>query len=318
MDRDSRIVTLTLNPAIDLACEAEAVRPVRKIRTFSERLDPGGGGVNVSRVVRELGGETMAVILAGGVTGRLLEELLDESGVPRRSVPVSGRTRISQVVHERASGLEYRFVPEGPLLAEGECRAALDALAEEAGAWVVLSGSLPRGVGPGFYARAAREARGRGQRIALDTSGEALRAALQEPGLIDLVKPSLGEFEALVGKDLREAGALEAAAAGYARSGAARLIAVTLGHRGALLATAEGRCWRLPAPDVPVRGASGAGDSFVAAMVLALTRGAPPEDAFIRGSAAGGATVAAAGTAHARRAEVEAIHAALRPYLTGG
>ncbi|WP_372619218.1 1-phosphofructokinase family hexose kinase [Falsiroseomonas sp.] len=318
MDRDSRIVTLTLNPAIDLACEAEAVRPVRKIRTFSERVDPGGGGVNVSRVVRSLGGETLAVVLAGGVTGRLLEELLDECGVPRRSVPVSGRTRISQVVHERASGLEYRFVPEGPMLQDGECRAALDALAEEAGAWVVLSGSLPRGVGPGYYARAAREARARGQQVALDTSGAALRTALEERGLVDLVKPSLGEFEALVGQDLSEPGALEAAAISFARSGAARLVAVTLGHRGALLATAEGRCWRLPAPDVPVRGASGAGDSFVAAMVLALAGGAVPEDAFVWGSAAGGATVAAAGTAHASRAEVEAIHAALRPHLTGG
>ena len=146
MDHANRIVTLTLNPAIDMASEAESVRPVRKTRTFNERLDPGGGGVNVSRVVRALGGDTLAVVLAGGVTGRLLEVLLDAAGVPRRSVAVNGLTRISQVVHERSSGLEYRFVPEGPLVQEGECVAALAALAEEPGSWVVLSGSLPRGI----------------------------------------------------------------------------------------------------------------------------------------------------------------------------
>ena len=312
---ERRIVTLTLNPAVDLASEAEAVRPVRKTRTFNERFDPGGGGVNVSRVVRELGGETLAVVAAGGLAGRLLEELLEQAAVPRRSVPIAGRTRISHVVQDRSSGLEYRFVPEGPVLVEAEWRAALATLAGEPGEWVVLSGSLPRGVPVEFYAQAAREARARGQRVALDTSGAALRAALVPDGGVELVKPSLGEFEALMGRELRETGAVEAAATDFARSGAARLVAVTLGHRGAVLATAEGRAWRLPAPDVPVRGASGAGDSFVGAMVLALSRGAPAEEAFAWGSAAGGATVAASGTAHAGRAEVEALFAQMHRQL---
>jgi 6-phosphofructokinase 2 len=314
MSTERRIVTLTLNPAVDLACEAEAVRPVRKIRTSGETYDAGGGGVNVSRVTRELGGETLAVVMTGGVAGRFLEELLDEAGVPRRSVAIRGRTRITMVVHDRASGLEYRFIPEGPALEEAEWRAALAALAEEPGGWVVLSGSLARGVPEDFYARAIRDARARGRRVVLDTSGAALRAALAEGG-VELVKPSLGEFEALLGRELKETAAIEAAAAELARSGAARLVAVTLGHRGAVLASAEGKTWRLPAPDVPVRGASGAGDSFVAAMTVALARGAAPEDAFVWGSAAGGATVASPGTAHARRADVEAIYARLRPQL---
>ena len=313
-EHNPRLVTLTLNPAVDLACEAEAVRPVRKIRTTGETYDAGGGGVNVSRVAHELGGDTLAVVTTGGVAGRFLEELLDEAGVPRRSVPIRGRTRIAMVVHDRASGLEYRFIPEGPELQEAEWRAALAAVAEEPGDWVVLSGSLPRGVPEDFYARALREARGRGRRVVLDTSGAALRAALAVGG-VELVKPSLGEFEALLGRELREAAAIEAAATEFARTGAARLVAVTLGHRGAVLASAEGRTWRLPAPDVPVRGASGAGDSFVAAMTLALARGAPPEEAFVLGSAAGGATVAARGTAHARRADVEALYATLRRQL---
>jgi 6-phosphofructokinase 2 len=307
------IVTLTPNPSVDLTCEAEAVRPVRKIRTRQERFDPGGGGVNVARVVRELGGTALAVLLAGGVTGRLVEELVDAAGIPRRSVAIAGRTRISQIVQDLSSGLEYRFVPEGPEIAHAEAEAALQALAQEAGGWLVLSGSLPRGMPEDFFATAARQGRARGQRVVVDSSGAPLRAALAAGGL-ELVKPSLGEFEALVGRKLPEAADQDRAALDLARSGAVKLVALTLGHRGAVLADAE-RVWRLPAPDVPVRGAAGAGDSFVAAMTLALARGDNPAEAFAWGSAAGGATVAQPGTAHAKRAEVEALYGQMRRLL---
>lgn len=315
MAHDTRIVTLTLNPSIDLGCEAESIQPTRKIRTFGETYDPGGGGVNVARVLRELGGETLAVVTTGGVVGRFLEELLEAAGVPCRAVPIAGRTRISQVVQDRASGLEYRFVPEGPALAEAEWRAALAMLAAQDAGWLVLSGSLPRGVPEDFYAQAIRDARRDGRRVVLDTSGAALRAGLAAGG-IEVVKPSLGEFEALLGRRLNDdLDAITAAALEVASSGAARLVAVTLGHRGAVLAGADGSSWRLPAPEVEVRGATGAGDSFVAAMTWALARGDDAPDAFAWGSAAGGATVAATGTAHARRAEIDALYAAMRPHL---
>ena len=112
----ARIITLTLNPAVDIANEAEAVRPTRKIRTTNERYDPGGGGINVARVIRELGGEALAMALLGGVTGSVLETLLSEAGVPFRTFPIRGRSRMSVTVHERRTGLEYRFVAEGPEL----------------------------------------------------------------------------------------------------------------------------------------------------------------------------------------------------------
>lgn len=313
MSHPSLIVTFTPNPSVDLGCEAEAVHPVRKIRTTNERFDPGGGGVNVARVVRELGGETLAVLLTGGVTGRFIEELIDAAGVPRRSVEIAGRSRISQVVQDLSSGLEYRFVPEGPEIAEAEWRAGLVTLAEVGGGWLALSGSLPRGMPDDFFAQAVAAAVARGQRVVLDSSGPALRAALAAGGL-ELVKPSLGEFETLLGRKLPESADQEAAALDLARSGAVRLVAVTLGHRGAVLASAE-RVWRLPAPNVQVRGAAGAGDSFVAAMTLALARGEAPEQAFAWGSAAGGATVAQSGTAHAKKADVEIIYQQMRRHL---
>jgi 6-phosphofructokinase 2 len=300
----SRIVTLTLNPSVDLTSVAEKIRPIHKIRTESEAHDPGGGGINVSRVVKEFGGETLALMLAGGATGHLLEELLDGAGVPRQSIAVQGFTRISQTVLERSTGLEYRFVPEGPLIADSEWQAALGVLETVEGGWLVCSGSLPRGVPVDFYARAARIAAGRGMRFVLDTSGQALIQALEAP--VDLIKPSLSEFQTLAGRELKDPREQEEAAAAIIRSGRTRILAVTLGADGAILAT-EKRTIRLPALPVEVKGAVGAGDSFLAAMVMALSRGAEPEDAFAWGMAAGAAAVSNSGTAHPREADVRML-----------
>jgi 6-phosphofructokinase 2 len=306
-----RIVTLTLNPTVDIASDADAVRPVRKIRTRNEMFDPGGGGVNVSRVLRELGGETLAVILAGGVSGHLLEELLEEGGVPHLRIAIAGRTRMSHTVHDLGARQEYRFVPEGPEIAEAEWLAALRAVETEAGTWLVASGSLPRGVPEDLYARCAGIAARRGMRFVLDTSGAPLRAALGH-GVV-LTKPSRGEFEALVGRKLPTPQEQEEAALALARDGGAEMLAVTLGHEGALLATREGDALRLPALDVPALGAVGAGDSFLAAMVLALSRGEGPREAFAWGMAAGAAAVMRPGTAHPRRSDVEALRRRIGP-----
>lgn len=305
-----RIITLTLNPTVDTASDADAVQPVRKIRTRAETFDPGGGGVNVSRVVRELGGETLAVILAGGVSGRLLEELLDQGGVPRLSVPIAGRTRMSHTVHDLSAHLEYRFVPEGPKLRPGECQAALDALESAKGGWLVASGSLPPGAPEDLYAHVAAIAARRGQRFVLDTSGAPLKAALGH-GLA-LVKPSRGEFESLIGRKLGTAAEQEEAALALVRQSAAGMITVTLGHEGALLAE-PGGVLRLPALEVLVQSAVGAGDSFLAAMVLALARGESPREAFAWGMAAGTAAVMRPGTAHPRREDVEALRRRIGP-----
>ncbi len=300
-----RIVTVTLNPAVDLACEVDSVRPVFKLRTSTEQFDPGGGGINVARVVHELGGEALAVLMAGGGTGRFLQELLDEAGVECRIVPITGRTRVSLAVHERSSGLEYRFVPEGPAIADAEWQTVLDEIEEIEGSWLVASGSLPRGVPEDFYARLARIALRRGQHLVLDTTGAALKAALGKD--VTLIKPSLGELEALVGHAVRDPREQEAEAIALVRAGAAALVVVSLGAQGAILATERG-VLRLPAPQVSVRSAVGAGDSFVAAMTLSLARGLAPEDALAWGIAAGTAAVTRYGTAHPQRADVEMFY----------
>jgi 6-phosphofructokinase 2 len=306
---EPRIVTLTLNPAVDIACDAKVVVPVRKVHTFGETHDPGGGGVNAARVLHELGADVVAVVLVGGVTGRFLVELLAEGGVPCRAVPIADRTRICMTVHDHAGRQEYRFVAEGPEVSAAELDAALLAVEAEPADWLVASGSLPRGVAIESYVRIAQLAARRGQHFVLDTSGPALRAALGHG--IALIKPSLGEFETLVGCRLPLAEEQNAAALELVRSGAAERVAVSLGHRGALLATSDG-VWRQPAPDVHAVGAVGAGDSFIAAMTLALARGCNAPDALAWGSAAGAAAVMRTGTAHPSRADVEELFLRMR------
>jgi 6-phosphofructokinase 2 len=299
-----RLITLTVNPALDLAADAEAVVPTHKIRMHHEHADPGGGGINVARVVHELGGDVLAVLAAGGASGRVLEEMLDEAGVRRCSVPIQGRTRVSLNVQDLGSGLEYRFVPEGPTLAEAEWRSVLAVLAEVEGDWLIASGSLPNGVPDDAYAQVARIAARRGLPFVLDTSGPALRAALNQGGLA-LVKPSLSELEHLLDRDLSDPAAQDAHAMDLVWQGSARLVALTLGRDGVLLATPDG-VMRMPAMDVPVHSTVGAGDAFLAATTLALARGATPSDALAWGTAAGATATACAGTARLRRADVAA------------
>lgn len=298
----ARIVTLTLNPALDLASEAERVAPIRKIRTFDDHVEPGGGGINVARVVHTLGGDVVAVIATGGVTGRYVEDRLREIDLPWRAVPIAGRTRICLTVLDHLSGAEFRFVPKGPTLSRREWENALAVMETIEAEWVVASGSLPAGVPPDAYGVLARIAARRGQKFVLDTSGPALGAALEQG--VDIVKPSLGELEYLVGRRLDRTADQEDEALNLVRSGKARLAVLTLGDQGAVMASAEGAI-RMQALPETVQSAVGAGDAFLAAMILALARGDSNEVALARGIAAGSATIAKLSTARVERSDVE-------------
>ncbi|WOK36999.1 1-phosphofructokinase family hexose kinase [Sphingomonas sp. C3-2] len=301
------IATFTLNPAIDGSCEAQSVRHTHKVRTTANRYDPGGGGINVARVVQRLGGNVRAHYLAGGATGGVLDNLLDRDGIARSRIDIADHTRISHAVFEHATGREYRFVPEGPLVSEAEWQQALVAFAKINADYLVFSGSLPRGVPGDFYVRlmAGRDPQS-ASRIVLDTSGAALSATLEAGGLF-LVKPSQGELEQHLGRVLGDPEEIVAAAQDIVGRGQARHVAVTMGHEGAIL-VGEAGVYRLPAIPVEARSAVGAGDSFVGAMTLALAQGLPITDAFRRGVAAGTATVLTPGTGLCLPADVERIY----------
>lgn len=302
------IVTLTLNPTIDSASEAERVRPTHKIRTFNERYYPGGGGINVARVIAALGGAALPVYLAGGATGALLSDLLRGEGFATAVVPIAGNTRISHAVFERATGLEYRFVAEGPEVSAAEWLRCLTAVQGLDFDWLVASGSLPRGMPVEAYADLAAIAATRGARFVLDTSGPPLAAAVAAGG-IHLLKPSLGELAGLVGRPLETVAEQEAAAREVV-AGRVGIVALTMGHHGALLAHAGGTRLLRP-PAVEARSTTGAGDSFLAAMVHALAGGRPLEDAFRLGVAAGTAAVLTPGTELCDPADVARLEAVL-------
>ena len=188
------IVTLTMNPAVDLSTSVDRVVPVHKLRCSPARRDPGGGGINVARVATRLGAAVKALYPRGGDTGALLRRLIDGEGIASLAVHVAGETREDITVFEEDTGEQFRFVFPGPELSRAEWRECLSAIGRLKGrpAIFVASGSLPPGVPEDFYAQAARAAKACGARVIVDTSGAALKAAL-EAGLF-LIKPNLREL----------------------------------------------------------------------------------------------------------------------------
>lgn len=290
-----KVITLTVNPAIDIATSVDRVVPLHKLRCTSARRDPGGGGINVARVVQRLGGAPTAIYPAGGSTGQLLRRLVDREHVSSIVVEIGEETREDFTITEEKSGQQYRFVLPGASMTETEWSNCLNALRDivDGPSFVVCSGSLPPGVPEDFYARAARIAKSRKSKLVLDTTGRPLAAALEEG--VYLIKPNLRELQELVHAPLSNPEACLEAGRTLVDSGRVEVIALTLGHQGALLITAES-AFRARAPDVKSVSAVGAGDSFLGGMVWSLASGGSMVEAFRYGVAAGSAAVMNAGT----------------------
>lgn len=300
------ILTLTMNPAVDVSTRTAKVEPTHKLRCAAAAQHAGGGGINVARVVHRLGGEACAVFPTGGLNGQVLCRLLEAEGVHSECIPIGGETRESFSVYEESSDKDWRFVLPGPTLSPAEAQACLDrmlaATATAAGAsLVVASGSLPPGVPDDFYARLGRLLAARGARLVLDSSGAALAAAL-EAGVY-LVKPSQRELHELTGLPLAEPAQRLAACRELIARGQAEVVALSLGDQGALLVSREA-AWQASALRVQVASTIGAGDSFVGGMVHALQRGDALEPAFRQAMATSAAALLSPGTALCRPEDV--------------
>lgn len=303
----AEIVTVTLNPAVDVSTSVEQVSDTRKLRCGPALKHPGGGGINVARVVQRLGGDCLAVYLAGGPLGEELRRLVDAEGVQGLCIEIADETRESFSVYERSTGRQFRFVLPGPTVEEaewGHCVALLGALAKPP-RYLVLSGSLPPGVPADIYARLARAARAKGTRVVIDSSGPSLVAAL-EAGVF-LVKPSLNELCELVGRPLSNQDEWREAALEIVRGARAQVVVLTLGELGALLVSGT-TVLRAEALPMPVSSAIGAGDSLVAALVWALNRDASLDQAFRYGLAAASASLLSEGTGLCKREDIERLY----------
>lgn len=304
------VLTITLNPAIDVTTHVDVVHPDRKLRCRDSSRDPGGGGLNVARVIKELGGQVTAAWANGGETGKLLEELLAREALAHRPLPITEPIRENVTVMEAQSGAQYRFVLEGPRFSprEAELMLAFVQDYEPKPGFLVLSGSLPPGLPAAFYAELAERADKKRTRVVVDTSGDAL-SALRGKGVF-MIKPNLGELSQLVGKELESERAIAEAARGLIRDGMAEVLLVSMGARGACVVSADEHL-RIHAPPVRPVSRVGAGDSTVGGMVYGLSQGWDLGRAARYGVAAGSATVLSPGTRLCTRADTERLFAEL-------
>lgn len=284
------IVTVTFNPSLDRTMAFSSLVRGEVQRADSTLEDPGGKGVNVTRFVTARGGDSVAVLPAGGPMGHALTSALDEADIPYRAIPIAGRTRANVAVVE-PDGTTTKLNEAGPVLSEAEVDALVAAVAElaTAGGWVAVAGSLPTGQSTEVVTRVAEVARTAGARFALDISGQALADGLTvQP---DLIKPNEEELGEILGRELTT---LDEVLAGCdeARARGAGTVICSLGGDGAVLVDATGR-YRVKGRRVPVLSTVGAGDSLLAGF---LHGGGSGPDSLRVGIAWATAAVQTAGT----------------------
>jgi 6-phosphofructokinase 2 len=300
-----RIVTLTMNPALDITTSTEVVHSTDKLRCAAARYDPGGGGINVAHVADVLAASATAIYPAGGAAGDMITRLLKAEGVSVHPIHIGGSTRESITVDERSTNRQYRFVLPGPeltLAEQTECLLQLRRAAASA-AIVVASGSLPPGVPPDFYQQVATVCQEIGALFLLDTSGGGLKHVTSG---VFLLKPSVRELRECVGQELATESEQISAARGLIRRGCAHHIVVSLGAQGALLVTPDS-AHHFAAVPVPAGSGVGAGDAMVGGIAVGLTRGWPLTKAVRLGIAAGAAKLLTPGTAPCTREDTERL-----------
>jgi len=298
------ITTVTLNPAIDEAVTIDEFRAGSKNRCTLENLDPGGKGINASRVIQRLGGKTIALGFIGGVTGQLLRARLDEERVLHAFDHVDEATRINVMIYERTNGRRTRMYLDGPYVPAEKIASLRTRLAQlPPKSLVVLGGSVPPGLPSSIYADIVCDLHERGSDAIVDTSGAALEAVLESRPL--LIKPNAEEAAEVLGRSFSDDDEILAAAKELSRRGA-RNVVISLGEDGAIGVGEQGG-WKALPPRVSARTTVGAGDSMVAGLAIAFDDGLGLREGLRLGTAAGAATVTSSGTQLCSAKDVEAF-----------
>lgn len=290
-----KIITYTVNPALDVHSVTDKIEPDVKIRCDKPKRDPGGGGINVSRALKRLGMNSTAVYTRGGMIGDVYQQLVSEIGFDQIAVAIEAITRENISVQELESNEMYRFVLPGAQLKKKEWQELLAKVDGFSGAdYLIASGSLPPGVPDDFYSRLSDKAKKFGIRFILDTSNKPLQRILDSGAY--LIKPNEKELSQLVGKPLKNEDEQLSAAESIVRDYEIEIVVVSLGPDGAILATRDGAT-KLPSPRIDKKeSAVGAGDSMVAGIVYSLVRSEGIENAVRYGLACGSAALMTPGT----------------------
>lgn len=270
------IVTVTMNPAIDKTVEIDALQPGGLNRIQHVEYDAGGKGINVSKTIKELGGESVAVGFLGGNSGRTIENVLNQKGIKNDFVWVDQETRTNTKVFEKNGELTELNEP-GPVISPGQSRQLMEKLSKYAGAETlfILAGSIPSGVDTDIYAQIIRMVHERGGKVLLDADGKLFREALE--AVPDIIKPNRVELEEYMGIDYRASEKeLLSAAEKFLEKGI-ETIAVSMGKSGAMFVK-NGYQVKCPALSVKSHSTVGAGDAMVAALAYAWDRNLTSEE----------------------------------------
>ena len=271
------ILTVTMNPSVDTRYQLDEL-VIDDVNRVTPEKTAGGKGLNVARVLGQLGDDVVATGLLGGHMGAYMEELMDANGIKNDFVPIKGETRIClNILH---AGNQTELLESGPTIAPEELDAFTAKFAELASKAdvVTISGSLPRGVEADYYAKITGIAENAGAKVLLDTSGASLEAALKSEVKPELVKPNLTEINGLLGTSFTtdDVDELRAALASDARFSDIPWVVVSMGAAGSV-GFHNGRAFRAKTPDIPAVNATGSGDSTIAGFAHAIAAGADDE-----------------------------------------
>jgi 6-phosphofructokinase 2 len=299
------ILTVTFNPCLDVNVTVAAMKPEIKMRCENVLVQPGGGGINVARAIRRLGGQAVALLPSGGANGARLKKLLADESVAYIAVDIDGNTRENLIVKDSAAGVQYRLNMPGPILNEKACQALVEAVEIQPELdYLVISGSLAPGMKADIFDQLALVARRHKARLVVDTSGEGLRRALFCGAF--LAKLSAHELASMAGRDeLDSLDEIQHAARRIVEKGT-RMVVVSLGAGGAFWMTGE-QHGLITAPSVKTASTVGAGDSMVAGIIWALAIGRHVPEAVRYGVACGTAATMRAGTNLFRKADADVL-----------
>ena len=301
-----KIITLTVNPALDKSAKVDGLIPTQKLKCHSIQYQPGGGGINISRMLKRLGTETSCILTSGGDTGKYLADLLIKETIRPEIIPVKAWTRENLSVVDTQSNLQYRFGMPGNKLSKKELDAIKNLLTENVNSEdiLVLSGSLSKKMPADYYAQLIKLFADKNVKIIVDTSGSPLKEALKEN--VFLMKPNQRELAQLAGKDFLYTAEQEAIAIELVNAKKAQYMVVSLGARGAFLACDEGVFYK-STPSVKVKSTIGAGDSMVAGLIFGIQNNFPPEKILKWGVACGVATTMSEGTNLGTKENIDAV-----------
>jgi 6-phosphofructokinase 2 len=304
------VLTITFSPCIDKSTSVPALIPEKKLVCAAPKLEPGGGGINIARAIKKLGGEATAIFPSGGYTGKYFNHLLDKENIDAVIIETGNETRENIIVVDEANNNQYRFGMPGTELTETEWKKCLQVVEEMKDIeFIIASGSLPPGVPVTIYAALAKIAKAKKAKFIVDTSGAALKHAAEEG--VYMLKPNLGELSYLAGKKEIQPSEVKNIAAGIIANGKCEVMVVSMGAAGAMLVTDEIAEVFTP-PAVERKSTVGAGDSMVAGIVFYLSQGKNLLQAVQYGVACGTAATLNAGTELCKKEDADRLYALVK------